>query len=189
MSLLRRVTGHCLRDRGEELGHPGEAHRAAAPTHREESAEAARSYVSDASPGRCFRHVPMGGGPGDGTAHAGGTMATYTLQLEVTQIRFFCPHATCIQTFYDSLKKNTDPIFSNVTQATWICCPKSKIYLIFSNVTCVCTARSHSSDLYVIDNSTNVTILGPATRKREEKQPPWRMWLSFFSIFLKILCC
>ncbi|KAI3372000.1 hypothetical protein L3Q82_006867 [Scortum barcoo] len=48
-SFLRRVAGRSLRDRGEKLSHSGGARsRAAAPSHREESAEVGWASVSDA---------------------------------------------------------------------------------------------------------------------------------------------
>ncbi|KAI3376749.1 hypothetical protein L3Q82_000352 [Scortum barcoo] len=80
MSFLRRVAGRSLRDRGEKLGHSGGARsRAAAPSHREESAEVAWASVFgcplDASLGRCSRHVPPGGGLGEDPGHAGETMS------------------------------------------------------------------------------------------------------------------
>ncbi|KAI3359801.1 hypothetical protein L3Q82_014174 [Scortum barcoo] len=49
MSFLRRVAGRSLRDRVRSFGHSGGARsRAAAPSHREESAEVAWASVSDA---------------------------------------------------------------------------------------------------------------------------------------------
>ncbi|KAI3367070.1 hypothetical protein L3Q82_009271 [Scortum barcoo] len=78
MSFLRRVAGRSLRDIGvrSSVTQRELRSRAAAPSHREESAEVAWSSVSDApgldaSLGRCSRHVPPGGGPG----HAGETMS------------------------------------------------------------------------------------------------------------------
>lgn len=39
--------------------------------------------------------------------------------------------------------KNKDPIFSNATQATWLCGPKPDTHLIFSNASCVCTTSCY----------------------------------------------
>ncbi|KAI3362543.1 hypothetical protein L3Q82_012817, partial [Scortum barcoo] len=64
----------------EKLGHSGGARsRAAAPSHREESAEVAQCICFgcplDASLGRCSRHVPPGGGLGEDPGHTGETMS------------------------------------------------------------------------------------------------------------------
>ncbi|KAI3360859.1 hypothetical protein L3Q82_013083, partial [Scortum barcoo] len=60
MSFLRRVAGRSLRDRVRSFGHSGGARsRAAAPSHREESAEVAWASVSDAP-----WTPPLGGVPG-----------------------------------------------------------------------------------------------------------------------------
>ncbi|KAI3362276.1 hypothetical protein L3Q82_012590, partial [Scortum barcoo] len=67
MSFLRRVAGRSLRDRGEKLGHSGGARsRAAAPSHREESAEVAWASISDAPwtpPREVFQACPTGRRP------------------------------------------------------------------------------------------------------------------------------
>ncbi|KAI3368234.1 hypothetical protein L3Q82_007954 [Scortum barcoo] len=78
MSFLR--AGRSLRDKVRSFGHSaGAQSRAAAPSHREESAEVAWASVSDApwdaSLGRCSRHVSPGVGLGEDPGHAGETMS------------------------------------------------------------------------------------------------------------------
>lgn len=87
------------------------------------------------------------------------SLATFRLQENATQIRFFSFLPICDQylifihkkkNFHDSLNGRIQ-IFSNPTPVTFICGPRSATNLIFFyNATSVFKDRSHVSYLYVI---------------------------------------